>query len=217
MKEVQKKRQTRSDKKRDIKPTIPVPLYETIHRISYLTARPIKEVVDDLCVIGLSHKQVLEHLSAFFRRDFWATPTLLYRGDQYIDKAYLPGEKRRISTRVIQRDHDRLAALAYAMDHTISYATALLLHATVKNSSIIDGYIVKYTENQLEPSKRKELQKILQFINENNPYDEEVTLSILINYLIDEVVNGTETVKEALGSWIDKKKQKTNEADNKKR
>lgn len=203
-----KVRQTRSDKKRDVKPTIPIELYECIHRISYLSTRPIKNVVEEICIEGLKSKQVMDYLSTYFRRDFWATPQLLFRGSPYIEKAKLPGLKRRISTRFCQHEHDRLAALAYSLDHTVSYAAALLLHATVKNAEIIDMYITNNIEYQLSPSKKNEFKKILRFINKNNPYEEEISISILVNYLVDEVVNGTESVKEALSTWIDNKKTK---------
>lgn len=202
----EKKRKTRSDKKRDVKPTIPVELYECIDRISYLTTRPVKDVGEELCKAGLANKEVIEYLSTYFRRDFWATRHTLYRGNPNNEIKKLSGAvKRRITIRFQQPTHDRLAALAYSLDQTVSSATALLLHATVKNAEIVNEFIAKNIEKQLEPNKRKELKKIIKFINNNNPYEEEFTLSVLVNLLVDEVMNGAQTVKETISNWINEK------------
>lgn len=210
MQKEEKRRQVRSDKKRDVKPTVPIELYECIHRISYLTAQPIKTVGEELCKKGLKSQQVIEHLSNHFRRDFWATPSLLYRGDSYIEKVKLQGKiKRRITIRFMQCDHDRLAALAYAMDQTVSSATTLLLHATVKNVQIVDQFITRHIEHQLDSNKRKELRKILKFININNPYEEEISLGMLLNYLINEVVHGAESVRTAIDKWVERNNTNT--------
>ena len=92
-----------------------------------------------------------------------------------------------------------------SLDQTVSSATALLLHATVKNAEIVNEFIAKNIEKQLEPNKRKELKKIIKFINNNNPYEEEFTLSVLVNLLVDEVMNGAQTVKETISNWMNEK------------
>jgi hypothetical protein len=54
--------------------------------------------------------------------------------------------------------------------------------------------------------RMKELKKVLKFINENNPYEEEITWVTLLSYIVEEIKEGTGTIKTALVNWIDKYK-----------
>ncbi|WP_245579618.1 hypothetical protein [Alteribacter aurantiacus] len=86
----EKTRKVRSDKKRDVKPTIPFQLRECIYRLSYITNRPVKDVAEAICLYGLASKKVMEHLSKNFRRDFMGESTL-YVGD--LENLSLQGQK----------------------------------------------------------------------------------------------------------------------------
>ncbi|MDV2888137.1 hypothetical protein RYX45_23525, partial [Alkalihalophilus pseudofirmus] len=69
-------RKTRSDKKRDVKPTVSSNLRDCIYRLSYITQTPVKDVVEILCEKGLKSRKVVEYLSQYFRRDFQFINTL---------------------------------------------------------------------------------------------------------------------------------------------
>ena len=64
-----KKRKVRSDKKRDVKPTISSNLKHCIYRLSYITSTPVKDVAETLCEKGLRSRKVMDYLSTYFRRD----------------------------------------------------------------------------------------------------------------------------------------------------
>ncbi|MCM3176307.1 hypothetical protein [Cytobacillus horneckiae] len=53
----EKKRKTRSDKKKDIKPTINIKLHECINRLSYITNTPVKDVGVHICMAELESKK----------------------------------------------------------------------------------------------------------------------------------------------------------------
>lgn len=122
----EKLRSTRSDKKRDVRPTIPVTLKECIYRISYITNTPVKDVCVDICEAGVVSKKVMEHMSVYFRRQIWLDQTL-YRGDlaNASIKSEIPaGQKERITMRFSQRSFENIRTLGYALDVTPTTAVA---------------------------------------------------------------------------------------------
>ncbi|MCJ7992628.1 hypothetical protein MUB15_31250, partial [Priestia sp. OVS21] len=66
----EKQRKVRCDKKRDVKPTIPIHLKECIYRLSYITNTPVKDVTESICISGLKSPKVMDYLSHYFRRGF---------------------------------------------------------------------------------------------------------------------------------------------------
>lgn len=207
MKNEGRERKVRSDKKRDVKPTIPVQLYECVNRLSYVTNTPIKNVGELICKKGLYSTFVMEHLSDHFRRDYWTNNNTMYIGNldhsPYSAPKGIP--KQRMTMRFTQRDHDKLARLAYSLDLTVSSATGLLLDASVKNTDIVNAFISSYVKKELDPNRMKQLREVLKFINQNNPYKKEITLGAFISMLMEEVKDTTFTATESIKRWLDEK------------
>ncbi|GLO68398.1 MULTISPECIES: hypothetical protein [Oceanobacillus] len=206
MKVQERERKERSDKKRDVKPTIPNQLYECISRISYVTSTPIKDVGEVICKKGLYSTVVTENLSQHFIRDYWANSNVLYAGDNNRERYTLPKgvQKRRITMRFLQKDHDKLVRLSYSLDSTTSAATALLLDASITNTDIVNAYISNHVKKELDSKRLKQLREILAFINKNNPYQENITLGAFISMLVDEVKENAFTMTESIKRWLDK-------------
>lgn len=202
-----KNRKVRSDKKRDVKPTIDSDLYETISRLSYITNRPMKDIGADLSYEGMTSKKVLDNISVYFRRSIWVNEHLMYKGDitraGYRVIKRKGGERERLTMRVTQPFHDRLTDLAYAMDLTVSSATAVLLERAVKDTDIVNRYIKMFVEEQLDPQRLKELKSVLKFIRKNNPYEEEITFAMFINFLVEEFKDSTKNIKQVVDAWLD--------------
>ncbi|RKO61662.1 hypothetical protein [Caldibacillus debilis] len=201
----ERKRKMRSDKKRDVKPTVPLPLYECISRISYITVTPMKDVAEYLCVRGLEEREVIEVLSKRFRRKYRFKNTLFIgKPERVAERSLKIGEtKRRISIRFPQSIHDQIAELAYSLDVTVSTATALLLDAAAKHAAILDDYISRHVVDTLEPFRKKQLKEVIRYLKKDNPYGEEITLARLISYIIEEVMDHTVNAKRAVESWLD--------------
>lgn len=205
----EKKRRPRSDKKRDIKPTIPVPLKECIERLSYITNTPVKDVSVAICESGLKSKKVIEFLSEGFRRDYRFNQ-IFFLGDlskHSLQKEKIAGLKERITLRFTSSTYEKINALAYALDVTPSKATALLLDASIRNTNYVNDFVKHHLENQLDPGRMKELKEVLKFVNKNNPYNEEVSLAALISHLVDELKTGADHLGSTLQSWMNKLKK----------
>ncbi|MDM5215154.1 hypothetical protein QUF94_27990 [Peribacillus sp. NJ4] len=201
-----KTRKVRSDKKHTIKPTIPVKLKETINRISYITTTPVKDVGEFICESGLHSKQVIEILSGHFRRSYHFNNTV-YFGE--LERKSLQREKYNVPTeratiRFKESTNEQINALAYSLDVTPSKATALLLETSIKNPIIINQYLKMYLQKNIDTTRIKELKKIIKFINDNNPYEEEISWSEILSYIYKEIKTSTTTMTAAITGFIEK-------------
>jgi len=203
-----KKRKVRSDKKRDVKPTISIELKDCIYRLSYITKIPVKDIVETLCTKGLQSRKVIDHLSHYFRRDYEFKSTL-YMGEyerESLQGKFQSGKNERITTRFPQDTYQNISTLAFALDVTPSKATALLLDASVKNTSLVDGIIKLHLSEQLDKNRMSELKQVLKYVNANNPYNEELSWMNLISLIMHEVKDNTLNLKNKISSWIDRQK-----------
>ncbi|WP_034671385.1 hypothetical protein [Ectobacillus panaciterrae] len=200
-------RKIRSDKKREIKPTITINLYECIDRLSYMTTKPIKDVAEEICILGLQSEATIDLLAPYFRRDYWIQERTLIRGDvsripyTFKDKS---SEKRRISIRFSQSVHDKLSELAYALDMTVSSATALLLKIAIYESTIFVDYVLKYLDNETTEARMNQLQYIVDFINKSDENNKEpIDIRMLLSYIMDKVSIKTKDFKKTFAQFIE--------------
>ncbi len=199
-----KQRKVRSDKKRDISPTVTHELRECIYRLAYITDTPVKDVAEAICVNGFTTAKVIEYMAQYFRRDIRFANTI-YRSRTNaipISKRGIAGKTVRIAIRFKTPDYDTISAMAYAMDCTVSRACALLLDASVRDGEFIDEFVWKYLEANLDAERVRELKKILRYVNADNPYDEEYTWSSLLSLMINEVRDVTAKVADAATDFI---------------
>lgn len=201
-------RKIRSDRKRDVKPVIPVDLYDCIARISYVTNRPIKHVGETLLIEGLCNKNVLDDLSSLFRREYrhlneFGDP-IIYPGDPNripikVDRG--DGNRARLSMRFHQEVHDQLCSLSYALDLTVSSASVVLIQYAFINDLGL-AYIERNIEETLDPKRLEQLKEILKFMNQFNSPDDRITIPKLLAYLANQIYNETKTVKDVLYEFI---------------
>ncbi|WP_129731769.1 hypothetical protein [Ectobacillus funiculus] len=198
-------RKVRSDKKREVKPTITMSLYECIDRLSYMTTNPIKDVAEEICVLGLQSEKTIDLLAGYFRRDYWIQERKLIRGD--VSRApytFKDGDsqKRRISIRFSQSIHDKLSELAYALDMTVSSTTALLLKTAIYESTIFVDYVLKHLDDETTEARMNQLQYIVDFINESNK-EEPIDIRMLVSYILDKASTKTRDFKRTFVQFIE--------------
>src|SRR5699024_7816079 len=54
---------------------------QTYRKLSYITQTPLKDIGVTFCKKGLYSTPVIEYLSSYFRRDYWATNHMMFTGD----------------------------------------------------------------------------------------------------------------------------------------
>lgn len=200
------KRKIRSDKKRDVKPTISVNLKDCIYRLSYITNTPVKDVCETLCIKGLKSRIVMDYLSNYFRRDYQYQSTI-YIGDlerESLQRKFQAGKNERITIRFKNETYEQIAYLSHALDVTPSKGTALLLDSSVRNTNILNAYVKLYLHEYIDAARMQELKQVLKYINKNNPYHEELSWFSLLSIIYDEMKDSTNNVKNLIKNWIDK-------------
>jgi hypothetical protein len=203
---ITKERKIRSDKKRDVKPTISTELKNCIYRLSYITDTPVKDVVEVICEKGIQSRKVIEYLSQYFRREYKYMNTL-YMGDLCrgsLQRKCQSGKNERITTRFNQATFEDIKTLSVALDVTPSKTTALLLDASIRNTNILNAFVKSYLHQNVDQGRMKELKMVLQYVNKNNPYNEDISWFTLLSMILEEVKDSTTNVKEAIHSWMDK-------------
>ncbi|MCM3324669.1 hypothetical protein LG276_05380 [Cytobacillus kochii] len=202
-----KKRQTRSDKKKDIKPTISIDLKNCIYQLSYVTNQPVKDIVEILCEKGLQSRKVMEYLSQYFRRDYQFFNTTFFGQleRESLQRKYQSPKNERVSVRFTQWTYEDIRKLSDALDVTPSKATALLLDASVRNANLLNAMVKLFLHEQLDQSRMDELKRVMKYVSKNNPYNEEISWFNLLSFIFDEVKDTTTNVKVAINNWLGKK------------
>ncbi|WP_197229887.1 hypothetical protein [Lysinibacillus sphaericus] len=192
----------RSDKKRDVKPTLKLDLKDAIYRLSHITYAHVKDVCPILCMKVIKDRKTIEHLSQFFKRDL-LFDTTIFRGhitNQTIEKRLnAPGE--RLTTRFTQREYSSIALLAFALDCTVSRATAILLEISMSEVRFVNAYIKEYLHHELSESEMREFKEILRYVNRNG--ESHHSWASLLAHVVDEVGSPVNRIKEAISSFID--------------
>jgi hypothetical protein len=206
--DIYQSRKPRSDRKRNIKAVISMVRYECFKRIAYITSSPVQDVGAILCMEGLQCKSVIDKLSAYFRRDYmyenvYGDP-ILYPGATSqlpvkVDRGN--GHRAQISMRFYQDQHDKIGAIAYALDLTISSAVALILDTAFKQD-LGTEYIARFIKEELlNPLVVNRFKRVLNFINLHS--EEPSTMEELFAYLAYHAYDSGQPLVSFLQEWID--------------
>lgn len=201
-------RKVRSDKKRDVKPTVSVELKNCVYRLSYITNTPVKDVVEIICEKGLESRKVLEYLSHYFRRDYQFVNTIFIGdpGRESLQKKSQSGKNERITTRFNQDTYEKIKYLSGALDVTPTKATALLLEASIRNTELLNSYMRTFLRGTLDKMRMKELKQVQSFVKKSNPYSKETSWFDLIDTIVEDVKDNTVNIKESITTWLDRLK-----------
>lgn len=192
----------RLDKKRDVKPTLKLDLKDVIYRLSHITYTPVKDVCPKLCMMVIKDRQTIENLSQYFKRDLLFDNTM-FRGhvsnDTIQKRINVPGE--RVTIRFSHSEYSAIALLAFALDCTVSRATAILLEISMSQICFVNEYVKEYLRHELSESQLREFKEILRYVNKNG--ESHHSWFSLLAHVVDEVGSPVNRIKEAISSFID--------------
>lgn len=198
------RRKVRSDKKVEVQPWISVELRKCIHRLNYITKVPIKDIGEEVCMYGLNREKVVSYLSQYFKHNIRFNNTV-YLGDEdapSVKKRAIAGMNKPISIRFKQDTYKSIKALSDALECTPSRACALLLDASVRDVDFINGFVENYLKEKLDDHRMSELKKVLKYLNQNNPYDEDISWASLFSYMVEEVKIHAEKAQKTVSNFI---------------
>lgn len=193
-------RKERSDKKKEVKPSIPTELKDAIYRISYITYTPVKEICEQLCIAVMTDQKILTDLSTFFIRDIRIGSTF-YLGelDNRHIKKRVDGSKERITIKFRRADYEVIYGLGYALDCSPSRVVAILLQLAMQDIRIVNRYIKRHLENELSEAQMKELKSVLRYINNmNNTHH---SWASLLSQIFDDV-GPVSRIKDAITDFL---------------
>lgn len=182
----ERQRKVRSDKKRDIKPTVAVQLKDSIYRLSFITTTAVKDVCEMLVVNAFENEAIIANVANYFQRDVRIGQTLFVGRlqNERIGRT-IAGETDRISFRVKQNLYEKLYALSYALDCSVSRVASVLLYESMTDADFIEQYMARYVDS-LDQSRKKELQQLLRYIRKET--NEHYGFAELLSLLVDEPI-----------------------------
>jgi hypothetical protein len=162
----------------------------------------VKDIGEKIIMAAINSRECIEGLSMYFKRDYRHDNTI-FRGDfeaEVIQKRTII-QKERIHLRFKAYEHERISALAYSMDCSVSLAATMLLIAGIRNRDVFTQMVDSEVIRLLDPGRLKSLKMIQEYISKLN--DEHISLFSLIPYVGHEVVDTTKTLHEKVNLWID--------------
>lgn len=193
----------RSDKKRDIKPTVSIFLKDVIYRLANLTYLPVKDVAQRLTISVLNDRKVIEHLSQYFKRDYLFQNTVFCG---FIENADIIKRKNepssRITIRFTQREHEALVRLSFALDCSVSRTVALLLQIATQNIRFINAFIKQYLQAEITERQMRELREIIKYVGETG--ESHHSWASLLALVFEEIGNPLLNIKEAIEEFLNR-------------
>jgi hypothetical protein len=198
VRKTRRNKKERTDKKIDIKPTVPLHLYNFIADLSDTTEQPAMNIVEFFCMEGIQSRKVIEFISPYFRRDYQFDNTTLRGNPDLTHSRYLRRNVpcKRISTRFTKEFTDEIERLMFALGLTsLSSATGLLLEVSVKDIDIMSKFVRLYAYH-LNKYQKDFLKKTLSYVYKNHLGREQVSFRDVVEMIIDEAKEVIEGVKE---------------------
>jgi len=193
----------RSDKKRQVKPLIPLDVKEAIHRISHITNTPIKDVCEFLALFVVQDNETLNKLSKYFKRGVVLGNTY-YNGNidaETIEKRLqVPSEL--VNIKFKRDDYEHIANLAYALDCTPTRTTGILLEHAARNVKAVNGYVYQNLVSGLTDGQMRELRKVLTYINRHN--DDRSSWMTILSMIVGDVRPATRKLRELVEEFLGK-------------
>ena len=195
-------RKERSDKKREVKPTISIKLKEEVERLSHILELPIKDLGVILCNEGLNNKEVVEVLAPCFVENIRLRVgnTIFFGHETHESLTHFDDEETdRVSIRFTQNKYTDIELLAECLGVTPSRATAVLIDSALRHVDITATLMREYNRRMVTDEETvKELDRFMKYINRDNPYGESSTKRELSALITPEPVNVSRLTKEVM-------------------
>lgn len=182
-------RKTRSDKKRDMRPTVAQELYECIDRLSYITNTPQKSISLKLCQVALISTPIIEELSVFFLRDYWSTAHSLYPGhyDRERYSVTRAAGRKRLTIRPSQNEYACIERLAFSLSITPHATASILIEKALQSVSIVDALVSSRMQHDLDQNRLRELREVFRFINGHQKPGEKISFAAFMSLVYDHI------------------------------
>jgi hypothetical protein len=117
-------------------------LFHQLYQFAELSNEPVKDIVERLCLRGMTSQYIMTDLSKWLRRDYRFNRTIaLGYGERPCLKLTPKSEKGKVSMRLMINDYNQLCNLAYALDITPSSTATVLIRVTTENDEFMNEFV----------------------------------------------------------------------------
>lgn len=161
---VKKARKVRSDKKRDVKPTLSLFVKEDLYYYAYLTNQPVKDAALFLIANALRNEGILLELQPVMISDFIIENRII-KGNHtgQPTKIRYKGETGKATVKFPQPVFEELRNLAFAIGITPTATAAVLIRKGLYNYEFMEEQIRHYAR-RLDPKRFNEFVKFMKDI-----------------------------------------------------
>lgn len=195
-------KQTRRDKKKEVKATLAIDLKDSIYRLSYITHTPIKDVCEYLCQAVIYEPKYIDVLHQYFQRDLITSSRNVKFGSRDNKRLAkrITATTERVTIKFKQIDYEVIFNLGYALDVSASRVVAILLDLAMKDINIVNLYIKQYLQHELTSTQISELKTLLAYVNQSGEVQH--SWASLLSYIIDEIGSPAAKLRDTITKFL---------------
>ncbi|PAD71334.1 hypothetical protein [Paenibacillus campinasensis] len=196
-------RKERSDKKKPISPYIDSSSYELVSLLSYICGLPIKTIGEMLAREGMKADAILDQIKVHFRRDFIVDEARFCIGHPELKpfRLKLPADKKRLAMRFFQFEHDRFAALSYALDCSVQMSVGLIIEKALSRKDILFKILSRGLIPHISPGRMKQIKVICSLLNDRSP-EFYITSQMVIATLLKDSIQNQRKIDRTMDVWL---------------
>ena len=194
---------------RVVKPFVSMEIKKCLERVADVTKMSLEYVTEEICIRGISSRDVIDRLAEHFQSDYFYCNTL-YLGSEDNDlwKGYSSAYfERRLSFCIPEEIWAEFEQLALALKMPVGKAVTVVIEESIRYTDLLNDYVKSYIHKHVNAQVMSELQILLEEVRTHNPYDEEFSWISLLSLIVDEVRDTTETVREMIVVWLGRLKE----------
>lgn len=177
-------RKVRSDKKRAIAAPISLSAYEIFSKLSYVCDAPIKLIGEFIIIEGYKSASLIDELQPYFKRDLQYENRYIFGNSERESFKMKLNSKKRLYMRFLDRDHEKMASLAYSLDSSIQVAASLILTKVIYRADLMYPIMSRLIRNILSEKDEAKLRAITKHLNSVSSSDH-ITMTAVLSYLLE--------------------------------
>ena len=167
------KRKTRSDKKVQVAPTIPIKVKKRVEAFANALDQPVMFIGKHLFIEGSQRYAVMTQVAPFMKNGIHKVENTCFLGNAENPSLLLPeGKTDRISIRFTQDEYQDIKIISDMLEVSPSRTVGFVIAASIQDIHIID-HILRTHNNRPAHGYEKELKKLMRYVNRYYPYKTE--------------------------------------------
>lgn len=166
-------RKTRSDKKREVKPTISAYIKRNLFTLAKIVDLPLKDVALIMIGDGLFDDRVLKEFQPLMVSNFCiGNTTYIGNRENHPISIKYRGGKEKISIRFPSIVYENLRNLSFAIGAPPTTTASLMLRKAMFNSSFMESHVIEYSRHIENVQRVDELKRFIEYLPNTIPKED---------------------------------------------